>query len=363
MPEVAYGFVGLQDLFDQRVSQVGVARIYTAVEESTAEYSRVVLALIAEFATPTMVAQEQIELPGGGTLQPIGPDGNPLPEKPTGSYKAAWPIQGGGTAWGTNRVTDKLLTVAEANRFILEASRKDADWNIRHILAALLDNAGWTYHDKTGGSGGRGLGEIQILPLANDDDVRYVQDGAVEPAKADHYRAQAGAISDADNPFEEAREILQSYPSNGKAEIICYIAKNLKKSIQGLTDFVEVRDPEVRASLVTAYVDAEITDNIGPGTEYVGKMDRIKIIVLKRLPDNYMIFKVAGKPCLRMRQYPVSSLQGLFPELSDIDGNHKDIRLIRFAGYGVSDRLCALIWQIESDDYEVPAGFETPLPV
>jgi hypothetical protein len=185
----------------------------------------------------------------------------------------------------------------------------------------------------------------------------------VEANRANHYRAQGNRISDADSPFEEAREILQSYPSNGKADIICYIAKNLKKSIQGLTDFVEVRDPEVRAPLTSAYVDAEITDNIGPGTEYVGKVDRIKIVVLKRLPDNYMIFKVAGKPCLRMRQYPVPSLQGLFPELADIDGNHKDIRLIRFAGYGVADRLAALVWQIGSATYQVPAGFETPLAV
>lgn len=361
--EVAFGFIGLQDLFDQRVNQVGVSRVYDAIVQTATEYSRVMLAVISEFATRTIVAQQQIELPGGGTLQPLGPDGNPLPEKSSASYKAAWPIQGGGTAIGTNRITAQLTTVREINKYIMEAGQKDADWNIRHALAAILDNTPWIYLDKTGGMDGKGLGKVTILPLANNDDVVYARRNAVKPAKADHYRSQSAPISDAENPFKEAREILHSYPSNRSGEIICYIAKNLKESVEGLTSFAELRDPDVKMPSTVAYVDGQMKDATGVGDEYIGKVDRIHVVVWDVLPDNYMLFKIIGKPCLRMREYPVPALQGFFPELADVDGNHQDVRIIRFAGYGVSDRLAALMWQIETDEYEVPAGFETPLAV
>ena len=44
---VAYGFTGLEDLFNQRVQTVGPARVYDAVQQSAAEYTRVVNALLA----------------------------------------------------------------------------------------------------------------------------------------------------------------------------------------------------------------------------------------------------------------------------------------------------------------------------
>ena len=43
-------------------------------------------------------------LGSGGTLQPLDEWGNPLPVKDEGVYDVAFPIQGGGTAWGDNRV-------------------------------------------------------------------------------------------------------------------------------------------------------------------------------------------------------------------------------------------------------------------
>ena len=131
---VAYGFIGLTDLFNQRVQAVGPARVYDAVNASAAEYTRVVNALLSEFAERTIDAQIQFELPGDGSLQPLDADGNPLPVLPSGSYTVAFPIQGAGTAWGTNRITRALMTVEESNRATLDALQKDADWNTRHLL-------------------------------------------------------------------------------------------------------------------------------------------------------------------------------------------------------------------------------------
>ena len=49
----AYGFTGLQDLFNQRVAEVGVGRVFDAVRESTEEYTRVANGIESEFVVRT----------------------------------------------------------------------------------------------------------------------------------------------------------------------------------------------------------------------------------------------------------------------------------------------------------------------
>jgi len=217
---VAYGFTGLQSLFTSRVSEVGVNRVWTAVQESADEYSRQVSGIMATMVERTTQAQEQVELPSSGTLQPLDEWGNPVPVKPAGNYQVAYPIQGGGTAWGTNRITRQLLTVEEANRFTLDAMRRDSDWMIRHILASLFDNVTWTFNDKVGPNGAKGLGDITIQPLANGDTVTYVRRTG-DAATDDHYLGQANAISDSDDPFPTIKTELSEHPSNS-GPYVCY---------------------------------------------------------------------------------------------------------------------------------------------
>jgi hypothetical protein len=356
----AYGFVDLASLFAQRVQEVGEQRIYKAVQESAAEYNRVVNGLMSEFAERTLVAQEQIELPGDGSLQPLDENGNPMPVMPSGSYKVAYPIQGGGTAWGTNRVSREMLTVEEANRNTDDALQRDADWMTRHMLAAVFNNATWTYADKVGVNGSKGLGDITIQPLANADAVVYTRKGGAAAATDTHYLAQAGAIADATNPFPVIKAELMEHPSNGNGRILVYVPANLETSIRGLANFVAVGDTDVSVG-----ANADTLSNIpgtGPGEEVIGKVDGCWIIKWSRLPDNYMIAKVEGKPFLKMREYPAASIQGFFPESANVDGNHLVTRMIRYAGFGVSDRVAALVYRVSNGAYAIPTGFEAPLP-
>ena len=73
----AFGFISLQDLYNQRIQDVGLTRVFTAVQQSAAEYTRVANAVLSEFAVRTIAAQTQVELPGDGSLQPLDADGNP----------------------------------------------------------------------------------------------------------------------------------------------------------------------------------------------------------------------------------------------------------------------------------------------
>ncbi len=355
----AFGFIDLVTLYDQRVAQVGEQRIYQAVQESAAEYNRVANGLMSEFVERTTIAQEQIELPGDGTLQPLDENGNPLPVLPSGSYKVAYPIQGGGTAWGSNRVTRELITVQEAERNTTDAMQRDADWLTRHMLAAVFDSSTWTYNDKVGANGTKGLGDITIQPLANGDTVTYVRKGGVAPATDTHYLAQANAISDADNPFQTIYDELIEHPSNN-GRVLVYIPSNLKASVEALSGFVAVDSADVVAG---ANSDRVVNvPMVGPGEKVLGMVNDCWIILWSRMPSSYMIAKMEGKPILKMREYPTGNLQGFFPEAANVDGNHLVTRMIRYAGFGVYDRVGALVYRVGNAAYAVPTGFDAPLP-
>ncbi len=175
---LTYGFIGLEsDLYAQRINTIGIDRVYSMIADSLAEYNRVVNAMMSSWVSRTTMVQEYIELAGSGTLQPLTPDGNPLPISPSGNYSVGYPLWGAGTAFGTNRITKEFLTAQEADRLTEDAFQKDADWRMRHLLAAILDKDSWTYTDRYGdGQGGeKGIGNVTVQPLANGDSVTFRQ--------------------------------------------------------------------------------------------------------------------------------------------------------------------------------------------
>jgi hypothetical protein len=357
-----FGYLRTTDLYTQRVTTVGIQRTFEAIRSHLDEYTRVIQGMLSEMAERTTIAQEQFELPGDGTLQPLDEDGNPLPVMPSGNYQVAYPIQGAGTAWGTNRISREMMTVEEAERFTLDAERRDADWLIRHMLAAVFDNVTWTYNDKVGANGAKGLGNITIQPLANGDAVVYTRKGAVVPATDNHYLAQADAIDDTHNPFPTIEAELTEHPSNGNRRILCYIPTALRDSVIGLTSFVDVADPNV--SDPTAAVATNVP-NPGFGDEVLGYVrgTRCWIVLWSILPSDMILAKVEGKAFLKMREYAAASLQGFFPENANVDGNHLITRMLRYCGFAVADRVAALVYRIGNASYAIPTGYDAPLPV
>lgn len=353
---VAYGFVGLEHLWSERVKEIGEQRIWDAVRESAAYHSQQLAAVIASFAEPTIDRTRKIMLPGSGELQPLDEHGNPHPTRPKGYYDVGFPIFGGGDAWGDNRVTRALATVEEANRWTLEAFKKDTRWVRRHALAAILTETPYVYHDPAG--------DITIQPLANGDGVIYNRVGGTASTD-DHYHAQATGIADLTNPFPTLRSELAEHPENN-GPYVAYIATKNRSDVEDLADFEMPSDENIRAGLASDTLIGEI--DLGPGDELVGylKGSRMWVIEWKALPDDYIIAHARGSgPLLGMRQYPAAELQGFFPEFNDVDGNHKEQRLIRYAGFGVQNRVGAAVMYVAAGDttYDIPAGFEAPLAV
>ena len=360
-----YGFNNLQNLYNTRVQAAGPAQVWTAIQESLTEYNRVLDGLTAAFVEKTVIAQEQIELPGSGTLQPLSDDGNPLPVLPSGNYQVAYPIHGAGTAWGDNRVARALMTVAEADRNTADAMRSDKDWMVRHILAALFDNVAWTFADKAGPDGTRGLGNITIQPLANGDTATYVRRGGAALTDT-HYLAQAAAIADATNPYPTLRSELIEHPSNS-GPFVAYVPSGLVATTAALTEFVEADDPDIRYGAANDTLSEIRAEILGPGDEVLGKTKTSNIWIVEwgQLPAGYILTVAlnSGIKALKQREYDAPELQGFFPERADIDGNHLVTRMLRYTGFGVANRVAAAVMRIGNAVYAIPSGYDAPLAV
>jgi len=351
----SYGFIGYEDIAAERVVDGNVAMVNAAIAASVAEHNRQVAAALDELVETTTEYTVRYKSGGGGTLQPLDEWGNPLPVQDAGYYDVAFPIQGGGTAWGDNRISRALMTVAEADRLTMAALRRDADWMRRHIVAALLDNGTWSFTDPEKGA-------LTVQPLANADAVTYVRTNGTS-ATDSHYYAQAGAIADAANPFPTWLSELKEHPENA-GPFVAYVPTNLKASIQGLANFIDVADPNVNPGILAPTLTSS-TLGRGFGDEVIGYVDGVYVVEWSFLPNDYGIVVARGAATrpLRMRQYPTPALQGLFTENHSPDGNLNEYRFLRYAGFGAYNRVGALAFRIGNGAYATPPGYSTPLAV
>lgn len=347
---IQYGFVGLQHLFNERVTEVDQRIIATGLQQSLDEYNRQVDALLAGLVDRTTDRTRRILLNDQRELQPLDQWGNPLPTQPAGSYEVGFPIHGGGDAHGTNRVSRNLMTVEEFNRQLTETFTADAKWIRRHILAALLDNVSHTFADPAG--------DVTVQPLASGDAVTYPLVGGNVAADTHH---TAGTAALAESTFTTLRRELLEHPQNAGQRVIVYLPTNLVDDAEALDALVEVGDPDVNEGADADTLVGRLER--GFGDEVIGKVARCWIVEWSALPDNYMLATVAGRTPLAMREYPSAALQGLFRENHSPNGNLIEERYIRYAGFGVQDRIAAAVHQIGNETYQIPDGFDAPLAV
>lgn len=357
---IQYGFIGLQHLFDQRIDLVDVDQIQTAITDTTRVHTEAINELVSTVAEPTTKWQWAYDLPGSGTLQPLDEWGDPKPVSPTGQYTIALPLQRGGDAYGTNRETRALMTVAELNKQLADATRRDADWMRRHMLAAWLSSAQWTYNDER-------WGNLTVLPLANGDSVVYtLQSGAV--TTDNHYLFQNAVIANATNPFPTIYKELAEHPTNS-GPFIAYVASDLTDSVEALTALDEPRDPDIVYAANDRTISTGINNNqnqYGPysgfGERLLGKANGVWVREWAALPSGYIVFHAAGAGrFLGMRQQPAASLQGFFPEFFNVNGNLQLNKFIRICGFGATNRIAAGAMQINAGSYTSPAAFVAPL--
>lgn len=377
---VQIGLYGLEDARDDLVVNIGTEVVNQRIRETVAAWSTEIMAAMSTLVERTTTKEERVLLPGSGTLQPLDEWGNPQPRKVSGYYEAGYPIQGGGDAWGTNRVSRALMPIRQVERNMNNVFEADADWLRRHIIAAILDNTSWTFTDKLYPNDPT----VTVQALANNDSIVYQKVGT-SSGTDNHYQVLGAALADGNDPFDAIYTDLDEHPSNS-GPYYAYVPTNQVSAVNALS---ALNPPQVTGIIYpdsTSLSNVTINTNVGRigtsptglGQRYLGIHDSgIHFIEWNALPDDNFIIHASGAvsdvtsspgAVLKMREYPAAGLQGLFPEFANIDGNLYVERFIRYAGFGVANRTAAYVLQIDSDNsqtgtYVIPTNYATPLAV
>jgi hypothetical protein len=353
-----YGFAGLSHLASQRVTTVGMDVVWNAIQESLALYNGQVDALVQEMCEPTTIIGERIMQDGTGTLQPIDEYGKPKNVIPSGYYDVGYPLQSGATAWGATHIAAAKMTVMEAWRNTTDALRKDGDWMKRHLLAALFDNVAWSFYDVQAAT------TLTIRPLAlASDSVTYPKIGTSAAATDTHHLAQAAGIDDNNNPYDDIWTELMEHPGNS-GPVVCYIATSLVASTKSLAGFVEVADNDIQVGANADRIVTDINSVKGFGDKVLGKTDGCWIVEWGMLPSGYIVAHAKGAgPVIAMRQHAEAELQGFYPKKNSIDGLFDENMFFRHAGFGVKNRVAAVVYYVGNATYAIPSGYDAPLSV
>lgn len=360
---ILYGFHGLKDVFAERVTEVGVNVVQTAIQETVNAHREMVSKLYSLFATTTREFKTRYKTPNSGALQPLDPEtGRARKIQVGGYYDVGFPIHSAGIAWGRNRMTSLYMTVEETNRVMATILDADVRWMRNHLLAALFNNASYTFSDKE-------HGDLTVLPLANGDAVTYLRrNGNGVPATDSHFFAQADAIADATNPYTAAATDLREHPEND-GDVIHLIPTNLVDTTKALAGFLDRPDPNVRLADTVNVLTALLgTNEWGLSGSIPGQLlgydeaSRSWIFEWPVLPDSYVISTMTGaeKP-LAMREYDIPELQGFHVAGERADYPYWEQQFEHHLGFGSWNRVGAVITRIGNAAYAVPAGYETPM--
>lgn len=352
--QVTYGFINLKDLFAQRVEDVGVPIVNEAIDATLAEHTAQLNDLMALFVDQTTDYKVRFRTPVLASLQPLDENGRARPIKGAGYYDIAFPLQMAGTAWGVTYYASQKITVQEANNVTATLITADKRWMRDRILAALLTNVSWTHADAA-------HGDLTIKPLANGDtDTYLIQSGTDSGTTDSHFLAQAGGISDAADPFPILRAELKEHPENS-GEVVVFVPTANRAAVEGLSGFYPVADANLRMG-AGATVLAGTLNVAMPGEIFGYHESGVWLAEWKGLPANYLVGTMTGGPRpVAMRQEPEASLQGFRRVASRDDHPFYESQYLRVAGFGVQNRVGAVVMRVGNASYAIPANYQAPL--
>jgi hypothetical protein len=360
-PVLLPGFLSMQDVLDQRVTDNMIPQLNTIFEQSLAIHNEMTNQMLDIFVKKTTEFKVRFNSPINLQLQPLDELGRARPVKMAGFYDVAFPLKKAGIAWGWTREMLAKSTVLDLNNRLAAMFEADKRWNRNQILGTLFTNVEYTFGDPY-------HGDLTILPLANGDSQVYLlRDGSeLGESSVQHFSAQANAIGEAtDNPYPIIENALSRRVENGGgngvshgAEVVCLIAPNLESDTRGLDDFIEYTDQDITLGADTRRLTGA-PPNV-PG-EVIGKANRCWISVWDSVPSGYIIgLSLSGERPVAMREEPEASLQGYVAVGERHDQPYHERHYERIAGFGTWNRVGAYIRRIGNASYAIPSGLQQP---
>jgi hypothetical protein len=348
---VLYGFRNLGDIYNNTVTNELIPVVTDAIEESRVAHNDEIQAVQSLLVEPTTKFQERFKVASGARLQPLDENGRARVVKPSGYFDVAYPIKKAGIAEGNTFEAGVLQTVADVQATAAEMFIADNNWMMDQVLAAMYNNADWTYVDEKNGS-------LTIKPIANNDTQVYATNTAADTGTIqNNLLGTTDAIADATNPLVTAARQLRKFPGD-RRRAISLVPSNLIDDVMNLAGFLDSPDPEVRVGANTDVAAG------GPGVPFPGvlrgydKTSRTWIVEWERLQDDRIfVLPIGGARPIARREYDNPRLQGfvLIGERNDVP--YYERQYGRWAGFGARDRSALVGIQVGSASWTIPTGF------
>ena len=357
---LVYGLEDMEAYRDVPVSRIGYQYINDAIAQFVSTYNgmvdnwlgTVVQRNAAWNASPINV----MRLPYATDMQPVDEDGKADPVKRALSYEFGLPIARAERAVGTSWERSLLTTVNDLNGGLIDLMQADKRWMMQMTQQALFTNVGWNFKSRE--EDANVPATIPIVPLANGDTREYpLKTGALTTAQ--HYTAQAGAMSDAADPFPALATLLGRYASSTR-NLVAYVnGTALITAINALTAFEPVLNSRyIQFGNTTPVLNTAIQSNLFFGDKVLGEHHSgIVVNEWSALPDNYIVVMDMGQKPLGAREKPEAVLQGIIAT-NDVShyGNELLTRFRHSIGFAVVNPIAAAIHRVSNGTYAIPTG-------
>ena len=350
------GLLNQADLYANRVTSIGISVVERAVAESVAEHNRQLDALMNLFVTRRQDVQTRYLAAGATRLQPLDENGRARPIKPSGYFTLGFPIHDAGIAWGRNYRTSIKMTVGEVARIVAMMMDADSRWMRDHLLAALFfenSTTPWTFTDPQ-------FGAISVYGLANGDAQTFQLLSGADSASTDDHVKGSSTSTLTEAVLQDIHDELVEHPENGP-EIIAFIPTASRATVEALTNFYPVADPNLTSGVAVTQFTAALGVSV-PG-ELIGYCAGCKIVVWAGMPSDYVLgIAAGGEAPIALREEPEAELQGFKKVADRNDHPWYEAQYLRVAGFGAWNRVGAIVYKTSATTYSIPTGYGSPMP-
>lgn len=343
-----YGAMGLADVKNLSVQQLGQRVVFDAVNTLLAQYNAD-LAAITDFFVARTTEEVQITyfMPGGGEMQESTEWTRPGAVRPPAGYPVGFEINDARDQVAWNDIALAYATVETVQAAVDNIMIRHTNWVRRKLLRAVLNNVNRTTLDPQ-------FGSVTVKPLANGDTDVYSMYGAAMATDNHYIASNMASISDANNPFPTYYEEIAEHV--GDTTVVALVNPAQAAQIKAMAAFIDVADTRVRVSDGIEAINPGISV---PGS-IIGLLGNTWISEWRAMP--------AGYTFVRNMDVPAPLLKRI--DRVPIDGRG-ELRLIATQqefplqesfwrdrhGYGAENRVAALVGQITGAAYVIPAGY------
>lgn len=347
-----YGFHNLEDAATTPALDAGNLLV-DAIQQATAFYNAATMQTISSLTFRTTEHVLGVKPADSFELQPADEWARPVPVRRAGGMQVANPLQRFQASIAYSYEASLKMTVQDVNDILFGMQQADARKLGKMILAALLDNDGWTYPDEQ-------YGNLTVLGMANGEaDWMYFRTNGGD-ATDNHYSGQAGGIADATDPFPVLYDEISEHPENSGA-IVAFVSPQDMPAVNLLTEFFP--SPDTRLQLGIANTQLASGQNVAAPGNYKGYHSAgIEIREWPSWPAGYVgAFSSGGLKPLAFREDELPQLQGFGPIAEREDFPYLQRVFQRKAGFGGYNRVGAAVRRVGNATYQIPAGYAAPI--